>query len=70
LCFIFREKTTRTFRDSLIQSTNEKNKNKYPEYINSNVKNSEKHINENERYQINDHSNNQVDYMKNLKKSC
>jgi len=51
----------------IIQSTNENNKNKYLEYINSNVKNFEKHINENERYQINEHSNNQVDYMKNLK---
>jgi len=34
----------------IIQSTNKKNKNKYSEYISSNVKNSEKHINENERY--------------------
>jgi len=51
----------------IIQSTNKKNKNKYPEYINSNVKNSENHINENEQYQINEHCDNQVDYMKNLK---
>jgi len=53
----------------IIQSKNKKNKNKYPEYINFNVKNSEKHtcINENERYQINKLSNNQVDYINNLK---
>jgi len=54
----------------IIHSINKKNKNKYPEYINSNVKNSENHINENEQYQINEHCDNQVDYMKNFKKSC